>query len=141
MANVPIGSPSATNRTLFSGTAAATASGDSIPGADSFTSADFFFKVTAASGTSPTLDVYIQKLLPDNSTWQDIVHFAQATSTTNALCSFVSNASSAPAASQTASLTAGTQKATLLGKQIRVSYVIGGTNPSFTFSVWGDFYA
>lgn len=72
----------------------------------------FFLEVTAASGTSPTLDVDIQSYDVVADAWHNVVSFAQATGT-------------------------GRQRKTAeyLGERIRVNYTIGGTDPSFTFSV------
>lgn len=141
MANLPKASPCARDITLLASAArTSTGSGDTIPGIDNYTSADILTDVTAASGTSPTLDIYIQKLLSDNSTWQDVIHFAQITSTGKQIASIVASGNSV-AAVQTAALTVNSIKTTLLGKTWRVHYVIGGTNPSFTFAVTGDFFA
>lgn len=69
--------------------------------------------VTAASGTGPTLDVKIQTS-DDNSDWYDLgSSFSQIT------------AVSKPAA----------LKLTNFGKYIRAVYTIGGTSPSFTFTI------
>lgn len=69
---------------------------------------------TASAGTgSPTLDVKIQDTVDGGTNWRDIITFTQVTGTTVE------------------------QKvlSTAFADSIRVSYVIAGTNPSFTFSV------
>jgi hypothetical protein len=119
----------------------ATGAGDAMPGAECYTAMDVLLDVTAKSGTSPTLDVYIQKLMPDNSTYQDLIHFSQVTATGQQLCSFVQQPTATPITPQSKSATANTQVATLLGHTLRVAYTIGGTNPSFTFSVKADFFS
>lgn len=70
-------------------------------------------KVTAASGTNPTLAIKVETS-PDNATWFDLPGgaFAQITG-----------------AGQYA------LKIDNFGKYIRLAYTLGGTNPSFTFSV------
>lgn len=68
--------------------------------------------VTAASGTSPTLDVLIQDSL-DGTNWNTIGTFTQKTA----------------AAREVINVT------TPFADRVRVLYTIGGTTPSFTFSV------
>lgn len=109
-------------------------------GVDHYTSADIFLTVTAASGTSPTLNVYIQKLSPDGSTWQDVASCAQAVTTGNQSFTAISN-STAPFTPTDATLAAASLKLAQMGNTWRVKWVIGGTNPSFTFAVYGDFFA
>jgi hypothetical protein len=70
--------------------------------------------VTAASGTTPTLDVAIQTS-KDNSTWRAVAAFAQKTTTGTELKSF-----------------------TGLDRFVRAVFTIGGTTPSFTASVTGE---
>lgn len=70
--------------------------------------------VTAASGTSPTLDVAVETSY-DGSTWRSVAAFAQKTA-------------------------AGTERKSFSGcdRFVRITYTIGGTTPSFTFSVSGE---
>lgn len=70
--------------------------------------------VTAASGTTPTLDVTVQTSY-DGSTWRSVAAFTQATAITSERKSFAG-----------------------CDRFVRVSYTIGGTTPSFTFSVSGE---
>lgn len=112
-----------------------------LVGVERFTSADIALIVSAASGTSPTLDVYIQKLLADSATWVDLVHFTQATAAATRWVSVVGSAMTADVAVQDAALTVATVRTSLLGSTWRCKYVIGGTNPSFTFQVAVDFFA
>lgn len=68
--------------------------------------------VTAASGTSPTLDVKLQHS-PDGSKWSDLgTAFAQKTAAGREVKVF-----------------------TQFHRFVKVVYTIGGTSPSFTFSV------
>jgi len=114
--------------------------------------------VTAASGTSPTLNVFIQdQLFPAASTdavldrgtaavkFDDFYAATQLTSTGTRVCRFntTNPAGTANAVSITtcdyaisdAALTAGSIRQGPLGNIWRVKYTIGGTSPSFTFSV------
>lgn len=68
--------------------------------------------VTAASGTTPTLDVVIEDTL-DGTNWNTIGTFTQRTA----------------AGRQVIDIT------TPFADQVRVRWTIGGTTPSFTFSV------
>jgi hypothetical protein len=117
-----------------------TASAGQWTGVGQYSSADVFLKVTAASGTTPTLNVYIQKLSPDGLTWQDIASVTQATTTGNQSFTAVSS-SQAPFTPTDATLTQTTLKLAHMGSIWRCKWVIGGTNPSFTFEIWGTFYA
>lgn len=105
--------------TLFSGTATATANGDAIAVGDRF-GARLTLDVTAASGTSPTLDVKIQTRKDADDTWRDLAGtgipaFTQATA-------------------------AGSQRKCFSGfdREIRYVATLGGTTPSFTFSLSGE---
>lgn len=139
---VSLGSPGAFNQTVFSATTlTASTSGAKIPGIEKYTSALFYLQCGTVTGTSPTLNCYIQTLLPDNSTWQDIASFTQiVASTASRVVHFVTGASS-EAAVQTEALAAGSVKAIGLGHFIRVRCVIGGTNPSFaSVTVTANFF-
>lgn len=95
--------------------AARTASGDSgvLTGWGVPSAARFQLNVTAASGTSPTLDVVVEDTL-DGSTWNAIGTFTQK-------------------------VTVGREVLTLttpFTDRLRVRWSITGTAPSFTFSVF-----
>lgn len=75
----------------------------------------FYLDITAAGGTSPTLDVKVQTKDPVSGAWFDLVSFTQAN-----------------AASKERKTVTG-----LLGNKLRVTWTIGGTSPTFTFSVGG----
>lgn len=70
--------------------------------------------VTAASGTSPTLDVTVQGSKDGSTNFYTLGTFAQKTAVSNEF------------------------KAFLTDRFVRISYVIAGTTPSFTFSVLGE---
>lgn len=69
--------------------------------------------VTAASGTTPTLDVVIEDTLDGGANWNTIGTFTQRTA----------------AGRQVVDIT------TPFSEQVRVRWTIGGTTPSFTFAV------
>lgn len=89
--------------------------------------ATFFLNVSAASGTSPTLDVDIEGKDPVSAGYFKLVSFAQKTaiSTGRVVIGLgsVDDANTDAVASVP------------LPHIIRAKYTIGGTSPSFTFSV------
>lgn len=105
-----------------------------------FIGATILLDVTTASGTSPTLNVYIQKLLPDDTTWQDIASFVQMTTTGKEYADLVHMDASVIATNADGALTADNTQVGLFGNEWRLKWVIGGTNPSFTFTVSGSFF-
>lgn len=70
--------------------------------------------VKAASGTLPTLDVALQTS-PDGTTWSTVASFTQATGVTSQY-----------------------QVVGGIDRFVRAHCTIGGTNPSFTFSLDGE---
>ncbi len=105
----------ASEQTLLA-SAARTASGDTSAtpvNVKRFKEANFFLDVTAVAGTEPTLDVAVKSKDPASGKWFDLVTFTQATGVTSEMKSVAGN----------------------LGSLIVVFYTIGGTSPSFTFSV------
>ena len=101
--------------TLFSGTV--TASGNS-PDVDvsTFSAMEIELKVTSVSGTSPTLDVYVEGRFEASGDYK-------------------------PLASQTSITATGSWFFTvnpLTFRYVRVRWVVGGTSPSFTFGVYGQ---
>jgi hypothetical protein len=101
--------------TLYSGTV--TASGNSADiSVDNFSAAELELKVTAVSGTSPTLDIYIEGKFEATGDYKTL-------------------------ASQTGITATGTWFFTLnplIFRYIRIRWVVGGTSPSFTFTVAGQ---
>lgn len=116
-----------------------TTSTGKLIGIDCFSVIDLHLNITAASGTSPLLDVYVQRLCPDNVTWDDLVHFTQASAAADYMATVVvGNAGVHTIAVRT--LAAGTVRSTgSTGGIWRVDCVIAGTTPSFTFQLFGDF--
>lgn len=91
--------------------------------------------VTAISGTSPTLDVYLQTKLPDEVNPCDLAAMTQITSgTPRRVLNFSSGGNSEYLVTD-GTMTAGTIKTASIGGYVRVKAVIGGTNPSFTMSI------
>lgn len=82
---------------------------------------------TARSGTNPTLDVKIQGKDPESGTWYDVPNAAATQITATGHTSFRLGPG-LPA-------TAGVSANTFLPYSYRVVATIGGTTPSFTFSV------
>lgn len=98
--------------TLFSGTATATTNHGAVQ--TTAGSAVAYLNVTAASGTTPTLDVKIQGQDPVSGTWFDTGSaFAQKTTTGSERISITS----------------------LPDATIRAVSTITGTTPSFTYTV------
>lgn len=115
-----------------------------------------YLTVGTVSGTSPTLDLYIQQgwtalISTDTvdglmvtsaaipSVFDDYLHWTQITGTGNQVARILAtvgtSAANSPTASflaaQDAALAAGTIKPGPLGQAWRVKYVVGGTSPSF----------
>lgn len=118
-------------------TASATASGY-FP-VQGFTQAVVELSVTAATGTSPTFDLYLQKRLPDGTNYTDLAHFSTVTTTGKQYLSLITGAN-AIAAQQDAALASGTVASIDFQGFWRLKWVIGGTNPSFTFAVYASLY-
>lgn len=94
--------------------AARTASGDTgtLSGFSDLGKLRAQLEVTAAAGTSPTLDVVLEDSL-DGTSWNTIGTFAQLTTTGREVIDITG----------------------LFADRLRVRWTIGGTSPSFTFSV------
>lgn len=112
---MPINNPNRPNATdVLVASAARTVTGAST-GLSGFIAANKLIvelDISAVTGTTPTLDLVIQDTL-DGVNWFTIATFA----TQNAVAHLVQNVT------------------TPFSDQIRASWTIGGTTPSFTFSV------
>lgn len=98
---------------LFEGTVTQNGSGSPVDTGDGNNwGAALFLNVTAAAGTTPTLTVTVEDS-PDGQTWYPLATFTQATGVTKEAKRVLD----------------------VFGRYLRVSYVVGGTTPSFTFSV------
>jgi hypothetical protein len=97
---------------------------------------------TAKTGTSPTLDVYVQQTL-DGTNYADVYHFTQLTNTTTSPVrifltrgNFGNTSKDGASAVGDATVSAATFGIPLLSNKGRIKWVIGGSaGPSFTFSV------
>jgi hypothetical protein len=119
--------------------------------------------VNTVSGTSPTLDVYIQKRIPQAATtdvsggipsgtaiYDDILHFTQITTSATTRVSHISNyylpATSANATvlttadwlQQDAALTAGNLRVGPIAGDWRVKYTVAGTSPTMVMTVTAE---
>jgi hypothetical protein len=79
--------------------------------------------VTAASGTTPTLDVVIQDSVDGGTNWNTIGTFAQKTTTGREVINIL------PLKAESATFQP------IFSDTLRVLWTIGGTTPSFTFAV------
>lgn len=95
--------------------AAVTANGNSgaLTGYGAPSSLRAQLNVTAASGTTPTLDVLIEDSVDGGTNWNTVGTFAQKTA----------------AAREVINVTVP------FGDQLRVRWTVGGTTPNFTFAV------
>lgn len=109
--------PYVTQVLLPSTTMTASTTGSARDGFGASTALRLQLEVTAASGTLPTLDVTIEDTV-DGTNWNTVATFTQKTATGLQVVNLL--ASSTPYADR-----------------LRVKAVIGGTTPSFTFSVKG----
>lgn len=104
------------SRLTLQASAAKTASnnGQAVSVDSSYDSALVFLNVTAASGTTPTLDVKLQTSDDGGTTWYDLPNgsFTQKTNIGSQVLAFTS-----------------------VGDTIRVASTVGGTSPSFTYAV------
>jgi len=99
--------------------------------------------VTAASGTSPTLDVYFQQSLDGGNTWVDVARFPQVTgalSNPHYLSLAVGADNRIASNVGDGTISANSIGTSLISNVWRVRWNIGGTSPSFTFAV-DAFYA
>lgn len=134
--------PSHTRLLLTSTTAAATANFDFTMPADWVPGGSFYFDVTAASGTSPTLDFAIRRSL-DNATAY-AVNWRTAQISTAA--DYELSVLFAPGATSDTDQNYGRVGLAVTGgviilpapvtNKMNLIYTIGGTNPSFTFSIY-----
>lgn len=109
------------------GSAARTASGNSGDMDHNKVGIMLFLSITAASGTTPTLDVKLQAKDPTSGTYIDVPGAAFAQKTAAGTDSLVIYPGVAATANRSVS--------TVLPNLWRLVWTIGGTTPSFTFSV------
>lgn len=116
-------------------TATGNTSNITLPLCDSYT---IILDVTAASGTSPTLDVALQVTVDGGTTWYSVMRFAQLTSTGTQRITFQPIQGRGEASSQaTIADTGGAATANQpLSQLTRFKYTIAGTSPSFTTAIY-----
>lgn len=132
---------------LASATRTSSGAGTAVTGLRGFRGGTFMLSITdAATAAGDTLNVYVQRLLPNGTSWDDIVSFTQVlgngadTLTYVADVIFDSQASDERVAAD-GSLAAGTVSAVAFGDSLRVKYTIASADtPSFTFSVTADLF-
>lgn len=109
--------PASTVTLLASGARTTTAAATAVAGFAAAAKLVLQLNVTAASGTTPTLDVVVQDTV-DGTNYSTIATFTQAVGVTREVI----------------------RLSTPFTDSLRVSYEIGGVTPSFTFSVisWAD---
>lgn len=129
-------------------TVTGTVTGDDIIIVEQFTAAIFKLKSDAGTGTSPTLDVYVQQKLPTagasdtsliqptgTALYDDYAAFTQiTTSASTQILRIVGGGgqgTSQPTAASDAALTAGTVRNGPIGRAFRIKTKAGGTSPSF----------
>lgn len=99
----------------------------------------FILDCTAASGTSPTLDVALQVTPDFGTTYYSVLRFAQLTTTGKRYLRIQPGMGRGEAGTEGAIADTGGALSSnvTLTRKFRVLYTIGGTNPSFTFVVYG----
>ena len=97
-----------------------------------------FLDCTAASGTSPTLDVALQITPDGGTTFFSIMRFAQITVAATRQLEFSTFRHAGQAASEAAVADTGGALAVngILSKQVRFRWTIAATTPSFTFAIY-----
>lgn len=137
---LPAGAQCVRSVPLLSVTGATSSSTNaSLIAVEGYGSAELTLVTANAAGTSPTLNVYIQKLLADGTTWDDIVAFTQVTGNIKKTLTFYGQVPSGDHTPNDAALAAGTIQTTSMGHTWRIKYVIAGTSPSFDITLSGDF--
>lgn len=135
------------------GTVTTSGTGPDIVLPQGYTSAILTVNLLTVSGTSPTLNVYVQNKLwvaDGNDTvgqdiggttlkYDDLISFTQATTSTTAFVARIVGGGNTINAQKDASLTAGSAESGPIGGAWRIKYVVGGTSPSIAFSVSSQF--
>lgn len=127
---------------LTSTTAAATSQTSAIVVPAEWVGGKFYFDVSAASGTTPTLDFAIETTYDDGTTWIVCWRSAQITSAADyeiqTYFAMPIDGGTAYQAGRVALAATGgvISLPTPIADKIRIKYTIGGTNPSFTFAVY-----
>lgn len=115
-------------------TVTGSATGTTQTGLGRFKYAQVYVNVSAATGTSPTLDIYLDSRL-DGTNYKNIAHLTQITGTIDYSVQ-LSKANLAGQVDVTSDAGAGTIRSVGWGDDLRVRRDIGGTSPQFTYKVW-----
>lgn len=114
---------------------------DKIVGCSQFKSFLFTVKIANQAGTSPTLNVYLQNLMPDGSTWGDFASLTQITTNGTYQQPYVVGATAPASFTLTdGTLTAGTVKVMPICDILRVKLTYGGTNPRHDVTLGIEFF-
>ena len=110
--------------------------GSAFAGLGAFKDAEILVHVTAAAGTSPTLDVFLDTRL-DGTNWVNLAHVTQITGTTTRVA-HITKRNPALDLVVASDAGAGTVRAIGWADDLRVRSEIAGTGPSFTSRIWAD---
>lgn len=114
--------------TVFSSAArGASANSDTVINPERHRGVILTLDITAASGTAPTLDVKVQRFDAVSGNWVDVAGGAFAQKTTTGTDDLVIYPG--------ATVTANRSISSVVGENWRAVATIGGTTPSFTFSL------
>ena len=132
--------PHVTAASLYSFTTASTnGTSSAVTGLGVFKEADVLVDVTSVSGTSPTLDLYIDGRLAGGTAWVNVARLTQIT-TANQIAVHLSKAQGTNTeVSVTSDAGAGTLRRIGWGDAMRVRRVIGGTGPSISATVYANY--
>lgn len=118
----------------------ATGASDPVENLAPRTMGTVYVNVSAVSGTTPTLDLYLQGSYDGGQNWVDLASSPQVTATGGVILALSSQgAASAPFAATDGTMAASTAKTVTFPDRVRLKYKIAGTTPSFTFSARGVF--
>ncbi len=92
-----------------------------------------YLTISAASGTTPTLDIKVQTRDAASDSWFDLTDAAFVQKTTTGADDLTIYPGITPSANESVS--------NHIGREWRVVYTIAGTNPSFTFSLGAVYLA
>jgi hypothetical protein len=112
---------------------------DTFPGVAAFSSCLITVQVGTFAGTGPTLNVYVQTLMPDGTSWCDVAAFTQVSASSVKRCMGLTNGGALEFLQTDGTLTAGTIRQMPWGDTWRIKYIVGGTNPSVPLTVAAKF--
>lgn len=135
-------------------TVTTTGQGPDIVLPQGYTSAIVTLNVLTVSGTSPTLNVFVQNRLRQaaatdalgvdvsntgTAIYDDLLAFTQATTSNTSFIFRIVGGGNVCAANKNKTLTAGSAESGPIGGAWAVAWTTGGTTPSFAFSVVSQF--